>query len=50
MQARLTSRALTLRDIFSTRMFLLIPKQVIFVLFDIAQPISFLIRGVALGA
>src|SRR5262245_25895289 len=50
MQARLTNRALTLREIFSVRMFLLIPKNVIFVLFDLAQPVGFLMRGVTLAA
>jgi IS1 family transposase len=49
-QAGLTKRALTLREIFSSRIFLLMPKNVIFVLFDSPQPVTFANRGVALAA
>jgi IS1 family transposase len=40
MQAGLTKRQLTLRHIFSSRMFLQMPKNVIFVLFDSARPVT----------
>jgi hypothetical protein len=50
MQAGLSERQLTLRHIFSSRMFLQMPKNVIFVLFDSARPVTFATRGVALVA
>ena len=49
-QAGLTKRQLTLSHIFSSRMFLQMRKNVIFVLFDSARPVTFATRGVALAA
>jgi transposase-like protein/IS1 family transposase len=50
MQAGLTDRPMTWREIFSSRMFLLLPKNVIFVLFSSARPVTFTPRGLALVA
>ena len=50
MQAGLTNRSLTLREIFSSRMFLRLPKNVIFVLFVSARPVTFTPRRLALVA
>ena len=50
MQAGLTNSSLTLREIFSSRMFLRLPKNVIFVLFASARPMTFTPRGLALVA
>ncbi len=41
MQAGLTNRSLTLSEIFSSRMFLPLPKNVIVVLFVSARPVTF---------
>jgi transposase-like protein/IS1 family transposase len=50
MQAGLTNRSLTLRDIFSSRMFLRLPKNVIFVVSVSARPVTFTPRRLALVA
>ena len=50
MQAGLTTRPLTLRGIFSSRMFLRLPNNVIFVLFVSARPKIFTRRELALVA
>jgi len=47
MQAGLTNKSLTLRAIFSSRMFLRLPKNVIFMLFVLARPVTFTPRGFA---
>jgi len=43
-------RALTLREIFSSKMFLPMPKTVKFVLYDSRRTVTFAARGVALAA
>ena len=50
MQAGLTNRSLTLREIFSSRMFLRLPKDVIFMLLLSARPVTFTRRELALVA
>jgi hypothetical protein len=50
MQAGVSNRTLTLREIFSSRMFLLMPKNVLFALFETDRPISFAVPGVRLAA
>jgi len=50
MQAGLTNKSLTLRAIFSSRMFLRLPKNVILVLFVSARPVNFTPRRLALVA
>jgi len=50
MQAGLTNKLLTLRAIFSSRMFLWLPKNAIFVLFVPATPVTFTPRELALVA
>jgi IS1 family transposase len=50
MQAGLAKGQLRLRDIFSSTMFLLIPKHVIFVFFKSARPVTFTARRMALAA
>jgi hypothetical protein len=50
-QAGLTERALTLREIFSSRLpFVVVSRNVIFALYNSARPVSFHIRGVRLAA
>jgi hypothetical protein len=49
-QAGLTSRALTLREIFSSGEPFVASTNVLFALFETARPVSFPIRGVALAA
>ena len=49
-QAGLTSRALTLREIFSSRLFFVASKDVIFALFEKARLVSFPSPGVRLAA
>ncbi len=49
-QAGLTRRALTLREIFSSRELFVASKKVIFALFETARPVSFPIRGIPLAA
>jgi transposase-like protein/IS1 family transposase len=49
-QAGLTKRALTLREIFSSRELFLASKKVIFVLFDTTPPVSFPVQEVPLAA
>ena len=49
-QAGLTSRALTLREIFSSRLFFVGSKDVIFALFEKARLVSFPSPGVRLAA
>jgi len=49
-QAGLTERALTLREIFSSRLLFVVSRNVIFGLFDSAQPVSFHIRRMRLAA
>ena len=48
-QAGLTKRALTLREIFSSRELFLASKNVLFALFETVRPVSFPIRGVRSG-
>jgi virulence-associated protein VapD len=50
MQAGLTRRRLTLREIFSLRMVFLASKNVLFVLFDSAPSVSFAARAMPLAA
>jgi hypothetical protein len=50
MHAGLAKRQLRLRDIFSSTMSSLIPKQVIFVFFKAARPVTFTARRMALAA
>ena len=50
MQAGLTKRALTLREIFSSRELFVASKNVLFALFESVRPVSFPIRGVPLAA
>jgi hypothetical protein len=50
MQAGLTKRQLTLREIFSSTMSLLMLRNVVFMLFDSARPVRFPARGLALAA
>ena len=50
MQAGLTNRSLSLREIFSSRTFLQWPNNVIFVLIVSARPVTFTPRGLALVA
>jgi hypothetical protein len=50
MQAGLTDRALALREIFSARLLFVVLRNVVFALFETAQPMSFHIRGVRLAA
>jgi IS1 family transposase len=50
MQAGLTNRALTLREIFSSRLFLAWSNNVLFILFYPARPVTPGARGVALAA
>jgi transposase-like protein/IS1 family transposase len=49
-QAGLTKRALTLREIFSSRALFLASKNVLFTLFNSVRPVSSRIRGVRLAA
>jgi hypothetical protein len=49
-QAGLTSRALTLRGIFSSRELFVASTNVLFALFETARPVSFPIRGMRLAA
>jgi hypothetical protein len=46
----LTKRALTLREIFSSRALFLASKNVLFTLFNSARPVSSRIRGVRRAA
>jgi hypothetical protein len=48
-QAGLTSRALTLRGIFSSRLLFVASKNVLFSLFETARPVSFPIRASTSG-
>ena len=48
MQAGLPNWSLTLREIFSSRVFLWLPKNVIFILFASARPVAFTPRELAL--
>jgi len=50
MQPELTNRALTLREIFSWRLFLVWSNNVLFILFYPARPVTPSTRGVALVA
>jgi len=50
MQAGLTKRSLTLREIFLSRLFLLLPKGFIFVQFISVRPVTFTPRRLALVA
>jgi hypothetical protein len=50
MQAGLTNRALTLREIFSSRLFLVWSNNAPFILFYPARPVTPGARGVALAA
>jgi hypothetical protein len=50
MQAGLTRRRLTLKDIFSSRMVFLASKNVLFVLFDSAPSVSLAARAMPLAA
>ncbi len=49
MQAGLTRRRLTFREIFETGIAFLASKNVLFALFKKARPVSFPIRGVPLA-
>jgi transposase-like protein len=49
-QAGLTKRALTFREIFSSRLLFLTSKNVLFALFETVRPGRFPIRGVPLAA
>lgn len=49
-QARLTSRTLTLREIFSSRLLLVVSKTVMFTLFDSARSVSVAAREMPLAA
>jgi hypothetical protein len=49
-QAGLTKRALTLREIFSSRELFVASKNVLFALFETGRPVSFPIRGMRLAA
>ena len=49
-QAGLTERALTVREIFSSRLLFVVSRNVIFVLFYSARPVSFHNRRVRLAA
>jgi hypothetical protein len=49
-QAGLTKRALTFREIFSSRELFLASKNVLFTLFNSVRPVSSRIRGVRLAA
>ena len=49
-QAGLTKRALTLREIFSSRELFVASKNVLLALFETARPVSFAIRGMRLAA
>jgi hypothetical protein len=50
LQAGLTDRPLTLREIFSLRIFLRSLKNAIFLLFVSARPLTFTLRGLAIMA
>jgi hypothetical protein len=50
MQAGLTPRRLTLREIFSSRILFLASKNVSFALFDSALSVSLVARGMPLAA
>jgi IS1 family transposase len=49
-QAGLTKRALTLREIFSSRELFVVSKNVLFALFETARPVSSPLRGLPLAA
>jgi IS1 family transposase len=49
-QAGLTKRALTFREIFSSRELFVASKNVLFALFETGRPVSFPIRGMRLAA
>ncbi|HEX2523701.1 MAG TPA: hypothetical protein VHP35_16385, partial [Terriglobia bacterium] len=49
-QAGLTKRALTLREIFSSRELFVASKNVLLALFETGRPVSFAIRGMRLAA
>jgi len=49
-QAGLTERSLTLREIFSSRLYFEVSRSVIFALFNSARPVSVHLRGVSLAA
>jgi hypothetical protein len=49
-QAGLTNRTLTLREIFSSRLLFLVPKNIILVLVDSAPQVTFVARTRALAA
>jgi transposase-like protein/IS1 family transposase len=49
-QAGLTKRALTLREIFSSKELLVVSKNVLFALFETARPVSSPLRGLPLAA
>jgi hypothetical protein len=49
-QAGLTNRTLTLREIFSSRLYFEVSRSVIFALFNSARPVSVHLRGVSLAA
>jgi hypothetical protein len=50
MQAGLSTRPLTLREIFSLRLLFVPSENVLFVLFSSCQPVNFSVRGVRIAA
>jgi hypothetical protein len=50
MQAGLAGRALTLREVFSSKLLFVASKNVIFLLFKSARPATFATRKAALAA
>ena len=50
MQAGLTERALTLRDIFSARLLFVASENVLLVLFSLVRPVNFPVRSLPFAA